>query len=364
MPTNPLPLTPPQLAALARAAVRQLAWGQRLISRENADWLARASRIPDLSLRAAALRALTTKRGHTDGAALFSILSPRRDATLVQALLAIEITWDYLDSVHELAPEEANGRQLHQALADAVDPDRPLTDWYRHHPTSEDGGYLAALVDTARTTLTALPSYALVRAPLAREMRRAQVLALNHLLDPRERDRALQQLVADEFAEQDGTVHWYELTGAASASLVPLVLVALAGDPRCTPDDVERTYAVYWPWVSLSTTMLDSYADRAEDRVSGDHSYVAHYPDEQTALLRISYVLDQAARRVLTLRDGHRHAVILAAMAAMYLTKDSVRIPADRAQTAALLRAGGSLPQALAPILRLWRLRYRQTSVS
>lgn len=360
---NPLPLSAAQLAALARAAACQLLWGQRVVARQAAGWRGLAEQIPDRQLRRAALSSLGAKRGHTDGAALFATLAPRRSPTLVRALVAVEIIWDYLDSVHELAPDEANGRQLHLALADAVDPGAERSDWYRHHPGDDDGGYLAALVDAAASACSALPSFELVRVPLAREMRRAQVLALNHLPDPAERDAALRRLVEEEFPDQHEAT-WYELSGAASASLVPLVLIALAGDPRCTPDQVARVYGAYWPWISLATTMLDSYADRAEDAANGDHSYIAHYPDPTTAVRRIRHSIDRSARGALALRDGHRHAVIVAAMVAMYLTKDSVRTRAERAATRSLVQAGGTLTTALVPILRLWRIRYRQQARS
>lgn len=360
---NPLPLSARQLAALARAAARQLTWGQPAVAREAARWRRRAEQIPDEPLRRAALGALETKRGHTDGAALFATIPRRRNAALVRALVTVELIWDYLDSVHELAPGEANGRQLHRALADAVDPGREPADWYRHHPCRDDGGYLAALVAAARQACASLPSFALVREPLAREMRRAQVLALNHLTGSGERDRALRAWAAEEFPGER-ELAWFELSGAASASLVVHALLTAGADPRCTPAEVERTRAAYWPWIALATTMLDSYADRAQDEASGDHSYIAHYPDEAAAVRRLALSIAEAACRALALPQGERHAVVVASMAALYLTKDSVRSARERPATRRLARAGGRLTVALVPVLRLWRLRYRQRAVS
>jgi tetraprenyl-beta-curcumene synthase len=331
------------------------------VSREAADWETRALRIPDAPLRDAALTALRTKRGHTDGAALFTILTRRRDDRLLRLLVAFEIIWDYLDSVHEPVPTEANGRQLHLALVDALDPERPTSDWYRHHPFTDDGGYLAALVQTCRDLCLQLPSFDRVRAAVLRETTRAQVLALNHIPDAGERDALLRRWAAAEFPDER-ELAWFELSGAASASLVVHVLLALAADPGCRDHDVGDVYAAYWPWISLATTMLDSYVDQAEDRANGNHSYVTHYLDDQTAILRIQLCIQRSAAAARELRRGELHAVIVASMVAMYLSKDSARAPELQAATRDLARAGGSLTLLLLPILRLWRIRYRQQS--
>ena len=355
-PHDPLPLTPQQLRVLVACAARQLASGQRASSRILAAWRARAATIPDGALRSAALTALATKRGHADGAALFSVLAPpSRD--LLDVLLAYEIVWDYLDSVHEPAPDEANGRQLHLALLDALDPERPRSDYYRYSPWCDDGGYLDALVETCRRGISALPSYAAVWPLLRSHAVRTDVLALNHLRDAAERDSALHHWAAVHFPDES-RLAWFELSGAASASLVPHALLALAANRDVEPATVQTVEAAYWPWISLATTMLDSYVDQFEDAALGNHSYVGHYITGAVAAERIAECLAESASRAVALPLGHRHAVIVASMAAMYLSKDSAWSADLRPTTRRLLRSGGSLTQALAPVLRAWRVYY------
>jgi tetraprenyl-beta-curcumene synthase len=329
------------------------------VSRAVAGWRRRASAIPDAALRRAALTALNTKRGHTDGAALFAALPRARDRTLLDLLVAYELIWDYLDTVHEAAPTESNGRRLHLALVDALDPRRPLSDWYEHHTARDDGGYLRDLVEACRRGCTSLPSFSLVQELLATEAWRAQVLALNHLTDLEERDAALRAWAREEFPGEE-PLAWFELSGAASASLVVHALLAVAADPAARAADAIEVRDAYWPWISLATTMLDSWVDRTEDDANGDHSYVAHYPDERRALERIEESLVESAARARRLPNGHRHAIVVAGMTAMYLTKDSVRTREPDRTTRRLLAAGGTLPRLLHPILRIWRLRYGQ----
>lgn len=358
---DPLPLRAAQLRALVAVTTREVVWGRRAVSREIRRWRYEAERIPGAELRADALDVLTRKRGNTDGAALFWTLAPRRDRSLLRLLVAHEIIWDFLDNVseHGAFAGERNGRQLHRALAESLDPSRPISDHYLHHPWRDDGGFLRLLVETCRTCLARLPSYDLVRSLVVREAERGAVQSLNHELNPTRRDRELRRWAANEHPGARD-VRWFELSAAACAPLAIYVLLALAAEPRCEPGRVADAYAAYFPWVSLATVMLDSYADRAQDAAEGAHCYLAHYADEATAIDRLRESLGRAARGVLALPRGERHAVVVACMAALYLSKDSTRAPRMRATTRELAIAGGSLTRLLLPILRLWRVLHGQ----
>ncbi len=319
--------------------------------------------IPDGPIRQDALSSLANKRGHTDGAALFCILTRAREPALLRLLVAYEIMWDFLDSVNErgAARGQINGKQLHLALVDGLDPDRPVSDYYRHHPWREDGGYLDALVQTCRKACALLPSYEVARPLLIQEAWRAQVLAINHELDPGRREDALRQWSLREWPNGH-EASWYELTGAASASLTIHALLALAAEPHVGPSAITGVYRVYGPWISAATTMLDSYVDQIEDDVNGDHSYLAHYPTADIATRRLGALIGRSMREAKSLPDGERHILIVACMAAMYLSKSSAWTPTLRPRTRQILATAGPLVRLLLPILRLWRITYSQRS--
>lgn len=315
--------------------------------------------MPPGPLRDDALDALHRKRGQSDGAALFSVLPRQRNHYYLRLLVAYQVIWDYLDSVSErgAAAGLANGRQLHLALVDALDPAGETRDYYCHSPWQNDGGYLRALVDTCRECCSRLPSYARVRHLVLRDACRAEILALNHELDAARRDAALKAWADREFPAGH-EAEWYELTGAASAGLATFALFALACEPDCTNAEIARTHAVYFPWASAVACMLDSYADKTEDAENGNHSYIAHYPTFEIGVTKICLLARRCLDELHTLKNSETHVVIASSMIALYLSKDSARAASMRESSRHIAVAAGSLTRLLLPILRFWRVAY------
>jgi tetraprenyl-beta-curcumene synthase len=377
-----------QTATLARSTGRELVWGLRGVSREVSRWREQADAIPDPELRADALSALDEKRGSIDGAALFWILPNRRSTELLGVLVAYEVLADYLDCVSERGAGRgiANGRQLHLALVEAVDlgppttpttppipPTPPISDYYRYHSSGEDGGYARALVSRCRSGCEQLPSYEAVKPFLMRAAAQSGVLGLNHEPDPARREQVLRewaddQIPADLLPAGAADKRWYERSAGSSAWVTVLAMLALAAEPRrglgtsVRDDEVARTYNAYMQWIAPAGAMLDSFADVADDRASGDHSYVAHYPSMAVATDRIGELVSQSVREARALPGGARHSVLVSSMIAFFLSKQSARAPELRASTRELRRAGGPLVALLLPVLRLWRSVYGQRS--
>jgi tetraprenyl-beta-curcumene synthase len=345
-----------------RAAWRELTWGLPGAAREVARWHARAAAIPDATLRADALEAIERKRANIDGAVLFTTIAQRRSTELLRLLVAFEILADYLDCTNERGAFVGvhNGRQLHRALIEALEPDVALSDYYSLHPWRDDGGFVAALVQTCRQACVRLPSYDVVRPFVARATALAQVLALNHEEDAECRNALLRAWAAAHPGPRDDELAWFEWTGGASAWLTVLALLALAADDGRVVAEAHVTFWVYMPWISLAGTLLDSYGDHDADLGSGAHSYVAHYPSPSAATQRIAAVTRRALVEATSLPDSARHRVLASSMAAMYLSKDSVRAPQWRAHTCALIRASGALTRLLVPMLRAWRIVNKQ----
>ncbi|HTB50857.1 MAG TPA: DUF2600 family protein [Solirubrobacteraceae bacterium] len=341
------------------AVVRELVWGLWWVLREVEKWEIYAAEIPDATIRRDALAALEHKRPNTDGAALLWIIPAQRSPGLLRLLVAYEIMGDFLDSTVERGAHVGimNGRQLHLALVDAVDIERPISDYYRHHPWQDDGGYLSRLVEACRSGCAGLPSYGSLRPLLIRAAALAQVQGLNH-----EPDMALRQVVLEAWAAREAGaefgVGWYEAAGAASAWLTVLALMAVAAEPSPTIDHANDVFLAYFPWIALAATLLDGYDDLVEDRVNKTDSYLVRYGSFDLVVQRLQELLIRATREAGSLPNGERHAVIVASMIALYLSKDSVRTPDMDSASRLLLRSGGPLAILLGPVLRSWRLLY------
>jgi len=345
------------LLALTRALGRQLAWGQRLCSREIAGWHARAARIADERLREYALASLREKRDQAYGAAFFWILPARRHTALLRLLVAYQTLWDFLDTVSEqiACDGDASGRQLHLALVEALTPGAPLSDYYGMHPGTDDGGYLRSLVEACQRECSRLPAYSRVQAQVLAGARRCSVQAINHDRVPARRELALRRWAAEEIPNER-SISWFETTAAASA-FMPHVLLALASEPDCTDEDVARAHAAYFPWVSLAIVMLDSCVDRVDDLARADHNYFSYYRDEQIAVTRLIAIVRRMKCELHDLRDGGRHGVLGSCMVAMYLSKAAARAPASRVDTRRIVRGcSDGIAGLVLPALRAWRI--------
>ncbi len=349
-------------ATLARAAARELAFGLRAASREAARWRALAGMIPDPELRADALTALARKRGNIHGAALFWTLPDRRSPALLRALVAWDVLADYLDCTSERGAARGieNGRQLHLALTEALQPGAPISDHYAHHRSGADGGYVRTLIRACRSGCAQLARREALAEPMLRAARLTEVLAINHIPQAPLRDRALR-----EWADRrmpDAELAFFERTAAASAWLTVFAMLALAARPAHRDGEVLETYETYLRFISPVGAMLDSYGDIAEDAARAHHSYISHYPSMDAATERVAELIARARAQAGALPDGGRHTLILACMVAFYLSKDTVWTRELRGGTRRLLTAGGPLTQGLLPVLRAWRVAYGQAA--
>ena len=204
-----------------------------------------ATRIPDPELRALALEALGHKRGNLEGAAAFAAIVPRASRpAVVKALVACQTICDYLDLLSEQPSHDpvANGYRLHEALIVATAGRRePHRDYYTHHSSGEDGGYLTTLVDSAREALSALPSVSSILEPIGRAAERIAVYQSFNHGDAHGSYEPFERWASHVTPSRTGLHHWETAAGAGS-TLTILALIAAAAEPvlaRSTATDIE-----------------------------------------------------------------------------------------------------------------------------
>ncbi|MGA8355325.1 MAG: DUF2600 family protein [Solirubrobacteraceae bacterium] len=313
-----------------------------------ARWQQRARSIPDPPLRRIALGKLTQERFNVEVAATLATLAPReRRAEAVEAIVALQIAYDYLDLLTEcptLAGSE-RGVSLLDELATAMGAERSGT---------AGESYLHALLDAVQATFAELPSAARVRAVAARSAARcAQAQALTHASASAAGEQAFR-----DWAMQQAQLHplgWRELAAGSSASVLCLhALIAAATQKHFDTQDAETLEQLYLTIGALS--MLDSLLDEEADLAAGARSWRSRYRDEHEMAQALAHTAATAKACALHAPDGAHHLLTIGGIVAYYA---SAKPPGLRKGDPLARALGAELGATLAGpmlVMRLWRL--------
>ncbi len=354
--------------ALVLANVRYWSTVAPLLRAALSRWEERARAIPDPVLRASATVKLCDERFNAQVAATLATLAPRsRRRSVVEAIVALQVLYDYVDLLSEQSPldPEVNAR-LFTALTDAVEIDlneEPGSgaggpgDYYCHR---EDGGYLQALSDTVRAALEGLPASGAI-AEIARgaAARCAQAQILNHQASGSGSRSGIDGVREWATQQASGTsLGWQEFLAGATASVLAIhALIAAAADPRTTRADAETLDGVYISIGALS--MLDSLIDREEDIAAGQLGYLQYYEDPQQLASRLAPLAREALARARELPNGAHHIVTLVGVVAYYASAPAARSDFARPLIAPLRRELAPLIAPTLALMRGWRLAKR-----
>jgi len=319
-------------------------------------WEEAARNIADQRLRQIALSKLAEERFNTEVAATLATLVPRRHrAVAIEAIVSLQVMYDYLDGVSEEPAEDplANSRQLFRAFTDSLTPGPMRGSDYYLYSQEDDGGYLAALVTACHKAFATLPAAPTV-APVARE-------AARRCAESQSRTHAIAALGVEQLSEWAGEqaqgtgLTWWEYVAGGTASILCChALIAAAGDPRTGVAEAEGLDHAYL-YISAISTLLDSVVDYVVDRQEGGHSFIGYYPDAGEAAEGVEKVIARAAAEGRRVRHGAHHQMTAAGVAAYYLSAPTARTPPGPAiRGRATAELGLLLPVALA-VFRAWR---------
>ncbi len=313
-------------------------------------WERRAQMIHDPHLRNLALDTLQGEGFNSQVAATLATLAPRplRTAT-VEAIVALEVLYDYLDSLVEqpLPDPLRDGHRLYKALTHAVTP-RVQSEHGGH-----DNGYLGDLAATVNDNLERLPSTsAIADVALQAAARNAAAQVRAHAVTR----VGTAQLEDWAMREAPGTqLDWREyLMGAASSVLVIHALIAAAADRRTTCAHAERIDQTYLAIGALST-MLDSLIDYEYDVRLGNLGYIRYYKDrdilaDQLASI-VRYAIDQARGAP---NEAH-HVMTVVGVVAYYLSAPEATGEFARPVTTRIIQELRPLITPTLAVMRAWR---------
>jgi len=352
---------------LARAGVALVLanirfWGKvaPLVGAQLKRWEQRARAIEDPTLRALALAKLHEERFNAEVAATLATLAPRAHRkAVVEAIVAYEVMYDYLDGLTEqpTADPLSHGREPYRAFTDAITPGREPTGDYYASWSADDGGYLDALVTVVRSALAELPATAAIaRAARDAAVRCAEAQIRAHAV-PTLGTGQLEQWAKRE--TRGIPLGWQEfLAGAASSVLAVHALIAAAADTHTTPKDAAEIDATYLSICALST-MLDSLIDHQTDVLAHQSGYVRYYESHDQLARDLARAARRAVEHAHDLGNGAHHVMTLVGVAAYYISAPSAGSTFAQPVTRKVRRELEPLITPTLAIMRSWRAAKR-----
>lgn len=389
--------------ALLLANVRYWSTVAPIVRGELRRWERHARAIEDPELRALALAKLRGEGFHAEAAAMLATLTPRahrRDA--VEAIVALELLFDYLDGLTERPSADplSDGERLFGALTDALSVgsanNRNKPALSGHLPTqrddlrSADGGYLEELSSTVSSALGRLPATgAITQVARRTAVRSGQAQTRMHATA----ELGTEQVEEWARHEAKGTgLQWRELlAGAASSVLVLHALIAAAADPGTTPEEAGEIESAYLSTCVL-LTLLDGLVDHEEDTQVGNGSpaggeggpageigdghdgippttggilslaslgYLSFYEDRDELAQTLSAATQRAAAQMRALPNGPHHAMTLVGVVAHYTSDPGARGELAAPIVERLQRQLTPLASPTLALMRGWRLAKR-----
>lgn len=321
-------------------------------------WERHARTIPDETLRTLALAKLREEVFNTQVAATLATTIPRRRREpLVRAIAALQVMYDYLDGLTELAHQNhlQTSKQLYQAFTDAVNLEADTVDYYRLSSYGEDNGYLRALSEAVRAELRTLPGAAAGVLAVAHTSAIRCATSQSHV----HAAPTLGQSQLEQWAlhESHGTgLDWREFLAGAVASVIAVhALIAAAADERSTPQTAAALDRAYLA-ISAISTMLDSYVDHELDASTESAWYLRYFDDDHEQVTdHLIRVARCAIARLHGLPNEAHHVMTLGGVFAYYGSAPTASANVARSVFA---RTHNELRPIVAPallVMRTWR---------
>ncbi len=353
------PLTVRLSIALVLANARYWSTVAPLVRTQLDYWTLRAEAIPDPTLKEVALANLREEGFNSQATATLATLAPREyRKPVVEAIVGLQILYDYLDSLIErpLADPLEEGRQLYKAFIDAIVlEEEPGSNYYPSAHESEDGRYLEDLVCVVRSALTQLPSQAAIAGVstyAAERCAEAQVHAHSTAVLG---DAPLERWAITNAA---GTgLQWREfLAGAVSSGLAVHALITAASDPQTSQQQALVIDELYLS-VCAVTTLLDGLIDYEQDmRRMGRPGYIRYYEDHDALAQGLRSVIHRAECGAHYIPNSAYHLMTLVGVVAYYLSAPSASSEFARDLTGQIHRDLKPLITPTLAIMRTWRI--------
>jgi tetraprenyl-beta-curcumene synthase len=321
-----------------------------------------ARTIRDPILRTLALDKLNDQRFHAQVAATLATLAQgkyRKPAA--EAIVALEVMYDYLDALTERPTPDPvkNGLCLSRAFTDAVSiHDQPTGNYYALNPQKDDSGYMETLVTETRQGLAQLPAIDAIIAVAKRSAARFSEAQVRAHATTQLGSRQLEEWATRE--SKDSTLDWLEYFAGATSSVLGLhALIAAAADHHTTPTGAVQIDTVYL-YIGVIVTMLDSLIDYERDiSTTGQPGYTRYYEAPELLTKGLTNATQHAIRHAQTTPHGAHHIMTLVGVVAFYTSAPTATNTFANPVTTHIQKELQPLMTPTIAVMRAWRFAKR-----
>ncbi|RHW40819.1 tetraprenyl-beta-curcumene synthase family protein [Neobacillus notoginsengisoli] len=296
------------------------------VREELSHWKKRAEAIPNEELRRQALASIETKTFHCEGGAILALIAKKEYRRAIKFIVAYQTISDYLDNLCDrstsLDPDDF--ASLHDAMFDALLPAPSYGDYYSKREDRDDGGYLAALVDTCKSVLESMERYPVIKDHLLDLCGFYCELQVHKHVIPEEREGRLIEWFA-RHKKRMPEMEWYEFSACSGSTLGIFCLVSYALGTDFLKDDAQRVMNGYFPYIQGLHILLDYLIDQEEDREGGDLNFCFYYQSQEALFERLMHFIKEADRHTEGLPNPRFHRLINRGLLGIYLSDEKVR---------------------------------------
>jgi len=308
-----------------------------------------------------ALEKLREERFNVEVAAMIATIAPARyRECTVEAIVALQVMYDYLDALTEqpTADPMRDGLQYYKAFTDAVTVSaQPTGDYYAYYSGPGDAGYLGDLAAAVRGALLRLPAIDAIAEVIPVSASRCAEAQVRVHAAPRSGVAELECWATHE--AQDTELQWREwLFGSMGSVVAAHALIVAAADERTTRAQASELDSTYLSLCVL-TTALDHLVDHERDVRTGADSYLTFYETPAVLAQQITAVAGRVMQRVRAIPDGPHHAMILAGVVAYYTSQPSATREFARPVTEQVRDELRPLITPTLATMHMWRLAKR-----
>lgn len=308
----------------------QFVSGFKPVKRLLNNWWQETEALPK-ELQEQARLSIQHKTFHCLGGSIYALYPQVNYQVILEAIVALQTISDYLDNLCDrMAISDAQAfRQLHLSFIEALDPTRPLSDYYSYYPFQESH-YLVGLVRTCREQVLQMPYYEIYQPHILKLAKNyCELQALKHLIPNGERELKA-WIEASQFTAPL-PIYWNEWSAATGSTLGIFMLFA-ASYHQYEAQTINLINQAYFPWIQGLHILLDYYIDREEDEIHQDLNFTTYYPDINFGAERLQLFLHESKSRARLLPHSGFHELVIQGLIAMYgsdpkLTKTNLSNP-------------------------------------